>query len=31
MGALDRHAPAIRAVRGLLAAHGLPSDRLEWW
>jgi hypothetical protein len=31
MGALDRHAPAIRAVRGLLAAHGLPSDRLECW
>ena len=31
MGALDRHAAAIEAVRMLLAAHGLPGDRLEAW
>lgn len=31
MGALDRHAGAFAAVRTLLAAHGLPGDRLETW
>ena len=31
MGPLDRHADAFRAVRALLAAHGLPGDRLETW
>ena len=31
MGALDRHASAIEAVRRLLSAHGLPADRLECW
>ena len=31
MGSLDRHAAAFGAVRTLLAAHGLPGDRLETW
>jgi hypothetical protein len=31
MASLDRHAAAYRAVRALLAAHGLPGDRLETW
>jgi hypothetical protein len=31
MGALDRHAAAFGAVRTLLAAHGIPGDRLETW
>ncbi len=31
MAALDRHSAAYRAVRTLLAAHGLPADRLETW
>jgi hypothetical protein len=31
MGSIDRHAAAYRAVRALLAAHGLPGDRLETW
>jgi hypothetical protein len=31
MGSIDRHATAYRAVRTLLAAHGLPGDRLETW
>ena len=31
MPSLDRHAAAFRAVRTLLAAHGLSGDRLETW
>src|SRR6478609_520564 len=31
MGSLDRHVPALTAVRRLLAEHGLPGDRLETW
>jgi len=31
MGSLDRHAAAFRAVRTLLATHGLAGDRLETW
>ena len=31
MGSIDRHAAAFRAVRTLLAAHGVPGDRLETW
>jgi len=31
MGSLDRHVPALTAVRRLLAEHGLPGDRLEAW
>ena len=31
MGSLDRHAATFGAVRSLLAAHGLPGDRLETW
>jgi Ser/Thr protein kinase RdoA (MazF antagonist) len=31
MGALDRHTPALTAVRRLLGEHGLPVDRLEAW
>ena len=31
MGSIDRHAAAFEAVRTLLAAHGLPGNRLETW
>src|SRR6188508_1548903 len=31
MSLLGRHGAAYRAVRTLLAAHGLPGDRLETW
>jgi hypothetical protein len=31
VGAIDRHSSALRAVRKLLVASGLPADRLETW